>query len=279
MDKSQYTDMLKVAIDASLEAGQLSMKYFLEKDKDVKLKKDLSPVTEADKMVGALITERLFGTGLNLINEEGEIPEYEVRKNWGAFWVIDPIDGTKEFIRGHNDFTVNIALVAGRHVKLGVIYAPASGELYYGAAPLGAYKHTVKGHVIGNQDILNDRFRIFARKETDGITIVASRLHMDYKTMLFIRQIRKNNSKVEVLQRGSSLKFCLMAEGLASLYPRFSRIKEWDIAAGHAIAEAAGCYVSQIDGCSPILYNSKSLKTPLYIVANSEYTMKKWVVI
>jgi len=250
------------------------MRYFNRKTKNVRLKRDLTPVTDADKEASRFISEKLLQGGINVISEEEKLPDYEIRKTWEKLWIIDPVDGTKEFIRGGNDFTVNIALITGNTVTLGVIFIPVAGELYYGLKGLGAFKQFIQPDGLDN-NILAGKFRIFPEKDEERITVVTSKSHANHKTNRFIKKILKEYPTAKVTRRGSSLKYCLVAEGRATVFPRLSVINEWDTAAGQAIAEAAGCVVMQPDGISSVLYNKKILVTPENIVASSKRIMKK----
>lgn len=278
MDRKKHTDLINIAIIAALDAGKLVMQYFNQTDKKIKLKWNFTPVTKADKEASILIIKLLKDTNIPIISEEEKIPSYDIRKTWDSFWIIDPIDGTNDFINGGKDFTVNIALVEGNDVKLGIIYVPVTGELFYGLDNVGSFKHTVKNHFIDTKELFKNENKINPTTYTDDLTIVASRSYINRKTQLFINDVKQYYDNFCIINRGSSLKFCLVAEGSANLYPRLSKINEWDIAAGHAIAKAAGCFIIQPDGISEVKYNSKRLCSPCFFVANNKNTVKKMMV-
>lgn len=275
LGRDEIIGLIRLAADVSLEAGALAMQYHGGKQLEVKLKGDFSPVTKADKEASRIITERLSVTGRNTISEEEKIPGYEIRKHWEEVWIIDPIDGTKEFIRGSGDFTVNIAFVTGNEVIMGVVYLPYFNELYYGIKGVGAFKQITDQHKLIETNMLSPELKITPRTEGGKLTVVTSTSHYNLKTRRFVDNIQKKNPFVEIVRRGSSLKYCLVAEGKADIYPRLSTIHEWDTAAGQAIAEASGCIVVGSDGSSPLCYNKKRLTTPPNIVAASQSIMKK----
>jgi 3'(2'), 5'-bisphosphate nucleotidase len=256
----EYPELLKVAVKAAIEAGNLSMEYFGKKDNRVKLKWDLSPVSDADKAVGQTITEKLRTTGVNLISEEERIPPYKIRKNWDHLWIVDPIDGTRNFISGGSEFSINIGLIKSATVVMGVIYIPASQELFYGLKGVGAFKQRLSVKELDN-DLFSSWFAIGADKKIEKLVIVSSRSNRDFKLRKYIEKIKLAYPATEHIRCGSSIKYCLMAEGKANLFARFNTIKEWDTAAGQAIVEASGCIVMNIDGDLPVLYNKKKMLT------------------
>lgn len=269
-----YDNLLKIAVIAAIEAGNLVMSYYKNKQNKVRLKWDLSPVTEADREAGKLITERLAQSGINIISEEAKKPSYRIRKNWAMSWIIDPIDGTRDYIAGGNDFTVNIGLAAGNEIKLGVIYIPVSGELFYGIKGVGAYKQNISSGAF-DDNIAGKQYKISPMGENGKIVVVTSRSDFDIKTKKYIESIQRKFGNIEIIRRGSSIKYCLVAEGKANLFPRLNIINEWDTAAGQAIAEASGCFVAGIDGSSPVRYNKKRMATPPNFVASNLNLLKK----
>ena len=219
MEQNKLRSALSVAIRAALAAGQDIMKIYNDPSQDfgIERKADNSPLTLADKAAHHRITGMLWDMGLPILSEEGEHCNYETRSQWDAFWLIDPLDGTKEFIKRNGEFTVNICLVLDTHPHIGVIYVPARKELYFGEPLLGAYK--VEGiDSWSNEERLPDLVARAQRlplpkPEGSPYTIVASRSHMSPETEQFIEQARKEHGEVETISSGSSLKICLVAEG------------------------------------------------------------------
>ncbi len=181
---------------------------------------------------------------------------------------MDPLDGTKEFIKKNGEFTVNIALVENGVPELGVIYVPCREELYYASEQAGAYKVTGvdRDNPLPYSEIKKRAIRLPLPVGHQGIVVVASRSHQTKETCAFIENLRKQGMPVTLISSGSSLKICSVAEGSADVYPRFAPTMEWDTAAGHAIARAAGCTVCQADGKTPLVYNKENLLNPWFIV-------------
>jgi len=246
-------------IDIARLAGQEIMKVY-EKDFSVDYKDDKSPLTEADRRSNEIIIRHLLSRYLDshIISEENKEILYEERKGWYSFWLIDPLDGTKEFIKKNGEFTVNIAFVENGVPTFGVVYAPVPDVLYYGIKGIGSFKIakgvSVKLHNEGS----------YADKEV--IKVVASRSHMSDETMTFISGLEKSGKKVDFLSIGSSLKLCLVAEGAADIYPRFGPTMEWDTGAAHAVALYAGKQVLNSETMQPLVYNKISLLNPSFIV-------------
>ena len=203
-----------------------------------------------------------------VLSEEGADIPYEIRKNWEYFWLVDPLDGTKEFINRNGEFTVNIALVHKETPILGVIYVPVTKDLYFGNKEIGAFKaiNVDEGLQFENlETLLQMSFRLPFFIDDEIITIVASKSHLTQETIDYIDELKKIHPNIEFISKGSSLKLCMLAEGLASIYPRFGPTMEWDIAAGHAIASAAGCNVTLKDEKTPLVYNKEELLNPWFI--------------
>ena len=240
-------------------AGQEIMKVY-EKDFAVDYKDDKSPLTEADRLSNKVIIEMLMSRyrGSNVISEENKQIPYEERANWDSFWLIDPLDGTKEFIKKNGEFTVNIALIENSVPTFGVVYAPVPDILYYGIKSGGSYKIS-KGTSV---KIYND----VSYLSKDFIKVVASRSHMSDETLAFVSEIEKQGKKIDFLSIGSSLKLCLVAEGAADVYPRFGPTMEWDTGAAHAVALYAGRQVLNAETMQPLIYNKPNLLNPSFIV-------------
>ena len=246
--------MLSSVIEIARKAGEEILRVYGESF-GVSYKEDRSPLTDADRNSNTVITgelSRLFAD-IPVISEEDALAPYEARKKFRRFWLIDPLDGTKEFIKRNGEFTVNIALIEERVSVLGVVYAPAKGLLYYAAKGEGAYKVSGGGSPI----------RLPRRELVEGeIRVVSSRSHPSPRAEEYLKRFRIK----ENVHAGSSLKFCVVAEGGADLYPRFGETTEWDTAAGQCVAEEAGVLVVGLDG-ERLIYNKESLIQPGFIVS------------
>jgi 3'(2'), 5'-bisphosphate nucleotidase len=271
MERSQ--EQLLKAVQAAFEGGMSIMNVYRKKDFKTELKKDLSPVTEADHAAQRIITGQLEPTAIPILSEEGKEIPYEVRKQWKKFWLVDPLDGTKEFIRRNDEFTVNIALIEGQAPALGVIYAPCQDIMYFASDLLGAYRitgYTEKDVSIQNlQDLMGHAEKLPGKIPRRPYTAIASRSHRNEQTDLFIKGLQKDHPGLRFVSTGSSLKFCFMAEGKADIYPRFGPTMEWDTAAGHAIARASGCSVKIHDRDDDLYYNKEELLNPWFIAART----------
>ncbi len=247
-------ELLELAIKLSIEAGKEVLSIYRE-DFAISKKSDNSPLTIADITSHRILMHGLSKTGIPVLSEEGKDIPYEVRRNWPQFWLVDPLDGTKEFINRNGEFTINIALIEGRRPVLGVVYAPAKDILYYSLKREGAWK---------KQGSEVKRLILNREAQSNRIRVVASRSHHSKEVEDFILKLKEKYSEIEFYQAGSSLKFCLVAEGSADIYPRFTPTMEWDTAAGQAIVEEAGGAVLALDG-STFLYNKMELKNSGFI--------------
>ena len=261
-----YEYLLIEAMIAAKKAGEAVMDIY-GTDFRVEHKDDRSPLTLADKRSNTIISGQLSSLDRRfpILSEEGKDIPYASRKGWESFWLVDPLDGTKEFIKRNGEFTVNIALIRGRAPVLGVIYVPVHDVMYLAAEGIGAYRLKASGLVREKQfSVL--AFRQKAERlplpRTPGrrYTIVASRSHMSPETEERIHQARVEHGEIELVSAGSSLKFCAVAEGLADEYPRLGPTMEWDTAAGQAIVQEAGGLVVDSTTGMDLLYNKKSLK-------------------
>ncbi len=255
---------LEVAIKAALDAGKEILKVY-ETDFSVQVKEDSSPLTIADQNANAVINSYLENTGIPVISEENKQLAYSERKDWKECWMVDPLDGTKEFVKRNGEFTVNIALIKNGHPVLGVIFTPVTRELYFtNGEEKGAFKCLIeKGW--GIKDIELHAKLMLPAPVQEPIKIVGSRSHMNDDTKEFVEQVAQKK-KVEIVSKGSSLKFCLVAEGKAHMYPRFAPTMEWDTAAGHAICEAVGLSVIDQTTQKPLRYNKENLLNPFFLV-------------
>jgi 3'(2'), 5'-bisphosphate nucleotidase len=244
---------LEPIVNIAKEAGDAIMKIY-QKDFEVEYKDDKSPLTQADITSNEIICsslEKLY-PNIPIISEENKQIEYEIRKNWEYYWCIDPIDGTKEFIKKNGEFTVNIALIHKNIPVLGVVYAPAIDEMYKAKKGEGAFKNNIKLPI---------------SRDDDKFIIVASKSHMSEETQKYIDEIKTNKEKV-LISKGSSLKLCLVAEGRADIYPRLAPTMEWDTAAADAIVRESGKMSYQFDknNNQPIIYNKENLLNPWFVV-------------
>lgn len=253
------TRMLELANKAALLAGKAILEVYDSGDFGVELKSDRSPLTLADKAAHTVISNCLKDSGLPLLSEEGRSIPYAERKDWEYFWLIDPLDGTKEFIRRTGEFTVNIALMHAGVPVAGVIYAPSIDMLYYGSTGSGAFKQEKERKI--PLPFLTRKNTIKDIKDKEQLTIVASKSHMNDDTKAFIDQFANAN----FTSMGSSLKFMLLAEGAADVYPRIAPTMEWDTAAGHAILRSLNRGVYQVDMQSELQYNKEDLLNPSFI--------------
>ncbi|PTX60447.1 3'(2'),5'-bisphosphate nucleotidase [Kordia periserrulae] len=260
-------EYLHTAIETAVHAGGIIMDIYENQIVAVEKKADDSPVTIADKTANAYIEKALASTNIPVLSEEGEHAAYEIRKNWQQCWIVDPLDGTKEFIKRNGEFTVNIALVEDGKALLGVIYIPAVKTLYYAiTAEKKAFKLQLDEHTL-TRDMLPNATQIFAAEESDDeITLTSSHSYTNQKVLDLIDSLETEGKEVNLIMAGSSLKFCLMAEGQASYYPRYAPTMEWDTAAGHAICNAVGLEVYNLETQKPLKYNKENLLNPWFLV-------------
>jgi 3'(2'), 5'-bisphosphate nucleotidase len=260
--------LLLQTINLIVLAGKSVMQVY-SKPFNVEYKEDHSPLTEADKMSNDIISSGLRGTEFPLVlsEEMAEVP-YEERKAWKNFWLVDPLDGTKEFVKRNGEFTVNIALMNDGLPVLGLIYLPVLQTLYFAIKGKGAFRILEAGkYTYQWMDQLTkvaERLPLFQPKR--DYTIIASRSHLSPETEAFIAQETKKHGKVNTVSAGSSIKFCLIAEGKADTYPRFAPTMEWDSAAGQIIVEEIGKKVLNMDTNKTLSYNKKSLLNPSFLV-------------
>jgi len=259
--------LLELALQATREAGEAIKNIYL-RDFTVEWKDDGSPLTLADKRSSEIIAGRLSETGLLIVDEEGKENHYEIRKDQEYFWLVDPLDGTKEFINKNGEFTVNIALIHKDRPVLGVIYAPIKDCMYYALKGKGAYKieNGVEiGLTLESQTLSNN----------GKITVAGSRSHSNEELNNFLVVLKEKFEKVEFISAGSSLKFGLVAEGEAQIYPRTTPTMEWDTAAGQIIAEESNGEVVGWNSREPLTYNKKDLRNSWFIVYRNE--MEGWI--
>ena len=257
---------LEIAIKAALKAGEEIMAIYTSKNFEVEFKNDNSPLTKADKISHQVISDHLSKTQYPLLSEEGASINYEIRKNWNKFWLIDPIDGTKEFIKRNGEFTVNIALIENNAPVLGVVYCPALKILYFSEKEKGSFKILD----ISLFEEIDDKTThdLSESAYPDIYTMVVSKSHMNDDTQSYVDLKEKEYGQIETASYGSSLKICKVADGSAHCYPRFGPTMEWDTAAAHAIALFANCKITQADEVTEVIYNKKNLLNPYFIISN-----------
>ena len=260
--------IFQLAIMSSVTAGKRIMQIYEKEDFQVMNKEDHSPLTLADKESNDIINNALVPTGIPIISEENDQIPYEKRKEWKECWIVDPLDGTKEFIKKNGEFTVNIAFVKNGAPQFGVICAPALNVLYYAdVSEQKAFKVDISETEAEIESILGKREEIHPDLVAEKLRIVGSRSHMNEETTSYIQDLKLNkNKEVEIVSKGSSLKFCLLAEGKANLYPRFGPTMEWDTAAGQAICEAVGLKCVSTETDKPMTYNRENLLNSNFIV-------------
>ncbi|MDG4715204.1 3'(2'),5'-bisphosphate nucleotidase CysQ [Winogradskyella marincola] len=259
---------LQTAIKASLEAGKVIMQVY-DTVFDVEIKDDKSPLTEADKKANDVINSYLIPTEIPIISEENKQTDYDIRKTWETCWVVDPVDGTKEFIRRNGEFTVNIALVTNGKPVLGVIYVPAVKTIYFANVDNNkAFKADLESHDVNVETILKQSKPLQPKNNnSDRVEVVGSRSHMNQDTLDFVESLKADGKEVEIVSKGSSLKFCLVAEGNADVYPRYAPTMEWDTAAGQAICNAVGIKVISKETNQPLQYNKQNLLNSYFLVS------------
>ncbi len=262
-------DLLKIAIEAAIEAGKEILSVY-KKDFSIETKIDNSPLTEADTKSHHIIKKILSPVAINILSEEGKQLSYNERKNWKKFWLVDPLDGTKEFIKRNGEFTVNIALIENNFPVAGVVHVPVTGKTYFASEHTGSFVFTyLQDDKKTIDEYVNDAKKLPDASPLSVYTIVASRSHNTPETENFINEKRKEFGEVNCISSGSSLKLCLVAEGKANIYPRLAPTMEWDTAAGHAVAKFAGCKVYSYLTQEELQYNKENLLNPSFIVERS----------
>jgi 3'(2'), 5'-bisphosphate nucleotidase len=267
----QLNKQLQIAIEASLKAGETIMQVY-DTAFNVEYKDDKSPLTEADKKANDIINTFLKPSGIPIISEENKQTNYNTRKEWQTCWVVDPVDGTKEFIKRNGEFTVNIALVTKGKPVLGVIYVPVVKTVYFADVPNGiAYKAKLNTHHVSIDEVIENALQLEPKPiNSNPVQVVGSRSHMSQETLDFIEELKQSGKDVEIVSKGSSLKFCLVAEGNADVYPRFAPTMEWDTAAGQAICNAVGIDVISEETKETLLYNKENLLNPWFLVSKTK---------
>lgn len=277
-----------VSIKAAIEAGQAILEVYHSSDFKVEQKDDKSPLTLADRRAHEVIVKHLAEFDIPVLSEEGKDILYDERKNWDTFWLVDPLDGTKEFIKKNGEFTVNIAMISNHKPVAGVVFVPDKNILYFASSEIGTYRVDINKVADLLSSKLATRNRYLELSETEAadilselisrstnlpinkstsqpFTIAGSRSHSTPELEAFVEEKRKEYGEVEFISAGSSLKLCLVAEGRADIYPRTGPTMEWDTGAGQAIVENAGGKVLQYDTEQPLLYNKENLLNPWFV--------------
>jgi 3'(2'), 5'-bisphosphate nucleotidase len=249
LDSVAIEDIIAIA----KEAGEKIVAIY-ERDFEISYKEDQSPLTEADKASHEVIVGGLKRYGIPILSEEGRQIAYEERKGWEYYWCIDPIDGTKEFIKKNGEFTINIALIYHNRPVLGVVYAPVLDDLYYAKEGEGAFKNAQRlpWHINETPD--------------ESLFVVASKSHLSQETQAFIDEVAQTTKEIKQVSKGSSLKLVMVAEGVADIYPRLAPTMEWDTAAADAIVRESGKMSYQLPSNRPLLYNKEDLLNPWFVV-------------
>ena len=261
-------ELLLIAVKASLKGGEEILKVY-NSDFSVERKEDNSPLTLADKNANEAICNTLSQTKIPVLSEEGKTIPYAERSRWEYFWMVDPLDGTKEFVKRNGEFTVNIALIHQQKSILGVIYVPVTRTLYFAAQGLGSFKFQVsssKFEVQSLSELISSSQKLPIADLKNKFTVVASRSHLSEETEQFIDGLKTVHKELDFISSGSSIKLCLVAEGRADVYPRFAPTMEWDTAAGQAICETAGKKVIDYKTNVNVLYNKEDLLNNWFIV-------------
>ncbi len=257
-----------IAINAALEAGRAILEVYGKEDFGIEFKEDQSPLTLADQRAHSIIMDHLSSTEIPVLSEEGSQIPYSERSKWKRFWLVDPLDGTKEFIKRNDEFTVNIALVEEGLAQFGVVFAPAIPELYVGIPGRGAFRcrnekyfDQALEYLLQFSDLLP-----LAGPEEKVFRVVASRSHYNEETRLYVEAFDTGRKEISLVNKGSSLKLCLVASGEADLYPRLGPTMEWDTAAAHAVVKASGKNVYRVDTGEELSYNKQNLLNPNFVV-------------
>lgn len=268
-------ELLLRSIFTAVKAGKAILEVY-GTDFSVDIKADKSPLTQADRKSHEIIMADLSNAGIPILSEEGREIAYAERASWDPFFLVDPLDGTKEFVKRNGEFTVNIALIETRVPVMGVIYVPVKDWLYFAGQGIGAHKLEDAGALLagapkdGGIDLAGlmqkSRALPVAKDAGRAYTIVGSRSHSNPELEAEIEKRRAQHGEVEFISAGSSLKLCLVAEGAADLYPRTGPTMEWDTGAGHAIALLSGADVVEFDGGQPLKYNKENLLNPWFVV-------------
>ena len=287
--ETMKNDLYTIAsVIAAIEAGKAILQVYHSSDFKIEEKADSSPLTLADRRAHEVIMQHLSKFNIPVLSEEGKNIPYEERKSWDTFWLVDPLDGTKEFIKKNGEFTVNIAMISKHKPVAGVVFVPDKNILYFASSAIGAYRVELNqiadllSSKLGNYDghldlseteaadilsaLIGSSTNLPINQSTNQpYTIAGSRSHSTPELEAFVEEKRQEYGEVEFISAGSSLKLCLVAEGRADIYPRTGPTMEWDTAAGQAIVESSGGKVYQYDTTEPLAYNKENLLNPWFV--------------
>lgn len=259
----------KLAVEAAIKASEIIMDYY-DKGFEIEIKADGSPVTEADKASSVCIKKSLVLSNIPIIDEESETVEYHIRKDWEQNWCVDPLDGTKEFIKKNGEFSINIALIEKQRAIFGLIASPTEEKIILGGKNKGVYEFSF-------EDAHNTAKwkTILPKGEGDSeYKLITSRSFLNKTTIDFIEEAETRFGSFKRIKKGSALKFFDLAKNTASIYPRFAPTMEWDTAAGQAILESLGGNIIQADSNETLKYNKENLKNPFFIALSKEFARK-----
>ena len=260
----RISPLLRTAIGAAISSGRQTLRYRNGRLRSVE-KLDRTPVTDADLAAHATITNELLTTNYPILSEEGSHSPFHERRLWDCFWLVDPLDGTREFLDGGDDYSVNVALLQGGRPRLGVVYLPAHDRLYAADVDCGAF--VVEAAWRDGQALAA---RVLLPRQTEhgrAVTVLASKHHRSPQTDRFVEAIAERHGDVRLLSAASALKLCLIADGVADYYPRFGTTMEWDTAAGEAVLGAVGGRVVDVGRRRRLRYNKRDLRNPPFIAA------------
>ena len=253
---SNYEKELQIALEAAVKAGENIMEVYNSTESiNYEKKADDSPLTIADKKSHNTIIDFLKDTEIDIISEESKSIEYQERKNWEEYWLIDPLDGTKEFIKKNGEFTVNIALIKNNKPHLGVVYCPVKKILYWNDNDKKVFKRE-------KEETREIKKRKPINENEEGLRVVVSRSHMSEETSEYVNKL----TRPELISCGSSLKFLYIADNKADIYPRFGPTMEWDTAAAHSILNALEINVINLESGRELSYNKENLLNPYFII-------------
>ena len=251
-----YSKELQIALEAAVKAGENIMEVYNSTESiNYERKADDSPLTIADKKSHNTIIDFLKDTDIDIISEESKSIEYQERKNWEEYWLIDPLDGTKEFIKKNGEFTVNIALIKNNKPHLGIVYCPVKKILYWNDNNKKVFKRE-------KEETREIKKRKPINENEEGLRVVVSRSHMSEETSEYVNKL----TRPELISCGSSLKFLYIADNKADIYPRFGPTMEWDTAAAHSILNALEIHVINLDTGRELSYNKENLLNPYFII-------------
>ncbi|MEN7549720.1 3'(2'),5'-bisphosphate nucleotidase CysQ [Rapidithrix thailandica] len=254
LSENFLNEWIEKSKSVAIEAGEQILTVYNSGEFGEEAKDDKSPLTLADKLAHKAIVAVLETSSVPILSEEGKDIDYTERANWDSFWLVDPLDGTKEFIKRNGEFTVNIALIEGGKPVLGVVYVPVKKEMYWAVKGQGAFK-SVEGQTAVQLQCADYHL------STPSMKVVGSRSHMNDETVAFMEQLKEP----EVVSMGSSLKFMLVAEGKAHVYPRLAPTMEWDTGAAQIVVEEAGGSVINYKTQQPLAYNKEILRNPYFV--------------